>query len=85
LDEERLAELLTAILRTVDSDRPPARKRDDLRALPRRYRDRADCKWEERRLGVPTLSPMTGRDTDALDDVALPSRCLASHGRLRGT
>jgi hypothetical protein len=51
LDEERLAGLLTAILRTGDSDRPPARKRDGERTAFRvltEARSRPDSDRERR-------------------------------------
>ena len=40
-----------------------ARKPDDQRTHPRTHRDQARCCPEDRRLGVPTLSPMNGCQT----------------------
>jgi hypothetical protein len=44
------------------------------------HRDRACCCSQDRRLGAPTLSPMTGRLTDELDGVASLSRCVVHLG-----
>jgi hypothetical protein len=59
---------------TWESTRPNARKTYRLRALPRHYWDEAADFRAGARLGVSTLSPMTGRVTDALKRLNRPSR-----------